>query len=507
MSLLKNRNNEFERKLHQQLDDLEFKPSESLWGRIDREVNRPEFEQRIEGKIGNYQLKPYPETWEQIEAQLPPPPKARKRWGVLWIGTLTLVFAGTFWLGNEFAQRSTPALNSSTTISVNTIKLSGSKQTTTQFKHTDQPILKPKASSPNHTAQTEVSPKTLAPPSNALSKSNNNLTSTGKVSSNPSTSSKVWVDKRLAIKADTTLVQQEHNELTNTPTNLYLTNKTLPTDSINHVALADTQLQKKLVVDSPETHPSNTLTQLADSAVNVPTSLKDEPANESSKLSLTVLAGANYGFMTLVDPNGNFAENIALRQQIESAKLDWSGGFLVDYALHKKWLVSSGIHFTNFSMNMIFGTTSSTQQTTFEPGGKLVTADSVTQSGPNDLRIKYSWNEIPLLFTYHFNPGKRLSLEAKFGLSYAIVNVVDAAMVAPNNVGVYNLKAKDAFPGFNNLLFTQAYLGVTYRLNESVTVLAMPYVKYSLNNMIARDNWVKQYPYFLGLSAGIRKSF
>src|SRR5574343_924963 len=96
MSLLKNRNNEFERKLQEQLDDTEFKPSESLWGRIDREVNRPEFEQRVEGKIGNYQLKPYPETWEQIEAQLPPPAKSRRRWGALWVVSLSVLFAGAF---------------------------------------------------------------------------------------------------------------------------------------------------------------------------------------------------------------------------------------------------------------------------------------------------------------------------------------------------------------------------------------------------------------------------
>jgi len=67
MSLLGNRNNDFEKKLKQQLDDTEFKPSESLWSRIDQEVNKPEFEKKVEGKIGSYEVTPKPESWAIIE--------------------------------------------------------------------------------------------------------------------------------------------------------------------------------------------------------------------------------------------------------------------------------------------------------------------------------------------------------------------------------------------------------------------------------------------------------
>jgi len=66
MSLFKNQNNDFEKKLRDQLNETEFNPSDSLWSRIDHEVNRPEFEKKVEGKIGNYQLDPKKETWKQI---------------------------------------------------------------------------------------------------------------------------------------------------------------------------------------------------------------------------------------------------------------------------------------------------------------------------------------------------------------------------------------------------------------------------------------------------------
>ena len=101
MSLLKNRNNDFEKKLQEQLDDTVYKPTESLWNRIDQEVNRPEFEKRVEGKVGNYQLKPFPETWEQIEAQLPPERKNRRRVGLVWFSSLATLLVIAFGVGYQ----------------------------------------------------------------------------------------------------------------------------------------------------------------------------------------------------------------------------------------------------------------------------------------------------------------------------------------------------------------------------------------------------------------------
>ena len=80
-------------------------------------------------------------------------------------------------------------------------------------------------------------------------------------------------------------------------------------------------------------------------------------------------------------------------------------------------------------------------------------------------------------------------------------------MVAQNNIGVLSVKSTDAFPGFTNSWFAQTYLGLSYRLNDDITLTAMPYVKYSINNMIERSNWISQRPYMVGLSLGLRKQF
>lgn len=531
MSLLKNRNNEFERKLQQQLDDTEFKPTESLWNRIDREVNRPEFEQRVEGKIGNYSITPYPDTWEQIEAQLPPPAKSRRRWGAIWLGSLTVLFAVAFTAGyllNKNGLGTEPiaqqlSANSAEQAAVKQAEKADSKEINLP---TNQPVKKritANASSPKTIESVVEVAKVLTQKNDVESvksttSKRNGINAGVKAKStqtNVTANNSARLHKQVVSKnSSTPLTKPEVTtpQLVNTTT--VATEKSTPelmesdTKSKNTLASSTKTLMPLDTPPQPQSQPQPTATKIApitDSAIAMQQTLND--ASKPSKTSITILVGANYGFITLKDPNGTFAENIALRKQIESSNIDWSGGFLVDYKLGEKWLVSSGIQFTHLSMSMSYGTATASQQPAIGQGGNLILTDSVTQSGTNNLRIKYSWNEIPLLFTHKFNPTKRLGLETKFGLSYAIVNVVDAAMVAQNNVGVYNLKSKDAFPGFNNLLFAQVYFGVNYKLNESVTLLALPYVKYSLNNMIANENWVKQYPYMIGMSVGLRKSF
>jgi hypothetical protein len=520
MSLLKNRNNEFERKLQEQLDDTEFKPSESLWGRIDREVNRPEFEQRVEGKIGNYQLKPYPETWEQIEAQLPPPAKSRRRWGALWVVSLSVLFAGAFVGGYLLSEKQVNHQSAEVIVKQAEVAIE-------RNENKEQTASQVPSSSENNkersytTLNKQVIAKATVP---AVSKKVDVVHAVETIRANPSkgitevntqvnTSVVGSVTPPTILPPSHAVVNNQNPEQKSVSSSFQTAAQNLDT-SANSIAQVEEKKptdqlankQEAPPVDTPRVGQLTKIEPISDSAA-VKIDKVSTPSTSASKISLSVLAGAHLGYMILKDPNGQFAENIALRKQVESSELDWSGGFLLDYKLSDKWLVSSGIQFTHLSMSMTFGTTTTSRYPTIEPGGQLIVMDSVTQSGPNNLRIKYSWNEIPLLFTYRFNTQKRLSLETKFGVSYAIISVVDAAMIAQNNIGVYNLKSQDAFPGFNNLFFAQAYAGIAYRLNESVTLTAMPYAKVSLNNMVSRENWVKQYPLLTGLSFGLRKSF
>jgi hypothetical protein len=110
MSLFKNQNNDFEKKLKHQLDETGFKPSESLWGNIDQEINRPAFEAKVNGKIGDYKLNPNKETWTKIEAQFPIAPEGKNNKKYFWISLSVILFIGLGGIG-YFINRLTNPLN------------------------------------------------------------------------------------------------------------------------------------------------------------------------------------------------------------------------------------------------------------------------------------------------------------------------------------------------------------------------------------------------------------
>lgn len=493
MSLLKNRNNDFEKKLQEQLDDTVYKPTESLWNRIDQEVNRPDFEKKVEGKVGNYQLKPFIATWEQIEAHLPPEPQNRRRVVIVWFSSLATLLVIAFGVGYQLND-SHNNISLTTTKSTNTVSNAVRKSVVTS------PIKEKIVHATNQVAEAQ----TIAVKQQPQLKLPLRAQSLVKLPATKSTVTTSKVAKSTTeltpdfLVATSDQVNKYTSPIINAPIEKAVDSmpvglvKLLTTDSVIVAKNSDTT-QKQVARSLPILLDSNNVSNI------VP--------DESSKLSLTILVGAHYGMMQLQAPNSSLSNTVALRKNVEQAKVDWSGGFLLDYSLSKNWMVSTGIQFTHFSMGMNFGTATTSTSPKFEPGGTFLTTDSITTGVLNNQRIKYSWNEIPVLFTYKFKPLARLAVEAKVGVSYAMINVVDVAMVAQNNIGVLSIKSTDAFPGFTNSWFAQSYLGLSYRLNNDITLTAMPYVKYSINNMIERSNWISQRPCMVGLSLGLRKQF
>lgn len=537
MSLFKNQNNDFEKKLRDQLDETEFNPSDSLWSRIDHEVNRPEFEQKVEGKIGNYQLDPKKETWEQIEAQLPPEPNGKNRRKYLWIPLTALLFISGlgigFWL-NQIENTS------------NILVINGNEQQAPAVFEA-QPDAETKVIAPNQTkTQKEISnnnnvvnktPENINPIPTDLKVADINQTKPLTTSPKQQTSKKQIVPTASNQTFNNTIAGIKVTE-SNLPKNDVAANQSLNKKQISPPQIfneqegvtqqaqtaetqkasntTQTETNEPLAAEksAPTEQPTDTiksvknvLPPLSDSAVaaNKPLpNLTDEEC--PSKLSLSIMMGAHYSQMHLYTNQPQLAKHVALRNQIESAEIEWSGAFLLDYEW-KKFLISSGIQFTNFSMGMTYGTTPAAQQPKPEPNSQVVTNDSVTADGINNTRIRYSWNEIPILITYRFTPHKRLGIEAKVGASYAFISTVDAALVGQNNVGVFAVKNKESFPFVKNSIFAQAYLGLAYQINSSVTLTAMPYLRYSLNSMIDGNYAVKQHPYMVGMSIGLRKHF
>ena len=92
-------------------------------------------------------------------------------------------------------------------------------------------------------------------------------------------------------------------------------------------------------------------------------------------------------------------------------------------------------------------------------------------------------------------------------MSYAIIGTADAGMVNYDNVGVLLIKDKSAFPGISNSVFVSLQPALTYRLNNDVVLGFSPTARLSLNSMIDRSNWLKQYPAFLGGGLFITRFF
>lgn len=591
MSLLGNQNNDFEKKLKKQLGDTEFKPAESLWSRIDREVNRPEFEEKVEGKVGNYTLNPYPETWEQIEAQLPPEPSGFRRRRMYWFsGLVVLLFITGFGIGYLINSNSTDSLVANDTVSAPQEEAAAEYVGKVDTHKNEPQVIKGKAANstdennalrnnksqqPDKTASRFTSAKIKSKEGQQLARSftaypvrrtTNNSSkknvermgsdvTSGPVStyvvetSKPTLAANTPNGEQISVapkqpdlahsskevlqpnvlKGNTSALSNEpqtaSSSLSVSPSLVAGTKEDKPITAASNESVAEkvikpspASVENEMVKAPSDTGKKETLVN------NVPLSNKLTPLQDSAgtgqsisnerltpehlgNLSISVIAGAHYSLMRLTSPSAKFNEVIKLRRQIEAPKIDWSGGFLLDYHINERWMVSSGIMFTHFSMSMSYGTTKAKQTPVYEQGGRYSTTDSVTADGVNNTRIKYSWNEIPLLVTYRFNPTRRFGIEAKGGISYAMLNVVDAAMVGQNNVGLFVLKNQEAFPVLNNSWFMQAYLGATYNLNESVTLTLMPYGKVSLNGMVEKQDWIQQKPYMLGLSAGLRKRF
>ncbi|MFN3444642.1 MAG: hypothetical protein ACK44D_02810 [Bacteroidia bacterium] len=570
MSLFKNQNNDFEKKLRDQLDETEFKPSDSLWNRIDQEVNKPEFEKKVEGKIGNYQLDPKKETWEQIEAQLPPEPKGINRRKYLWIPLTALLFISGlgigFWLnqmennsnilvinGNE---QQVPTTSSFEIEPNNEAEVMSSNQVNTQneasVKHIkskqkelevaenkSEPLISQTAKPTKKQIAPTQSTQTVNNTIQTLASGNGAKTNLPKsiISSNYSLNKKQIAPTQTANENKQPIVNgnggtsgltkndvaDNQNEKQITPTQILnknegivqhqQTDKKQPNSNENQ-----TGKNEPADVAQQQTKPSEPLTDTTKSVKNIIPALHDSVANtlkpepnlvdeeRPSKISLSIMMGAHYSQMHLYTEQTTLAKHVALRNQIESAKIDWSGAFLIDYQW-KKMLISSGVQFTHFSMGMTYGTTQATQPPKYEPNSQVSTNDSVTANGINNTRIKYSWNEIPLLITCRFTPHKRLGVEAKVGVSYAFISTVDAALVGQNNVGVLVVKNKESFPFVKNSIFAQAYLGLAYQVNPAITITAMPYLRYSLNSMTDSKYAVKQHPYMVGMSIGLRKHF
>jgi hypothetical protein len=546
MSLLKNQNNDFEKRLNKHLSDTEYKPSESLWERIDNEVNKPEFEQKVEGKVGRYEFKPRPETWEYIEAHLPPEPGSNRKFRAFWYSISLLVIVSGIAIGYQISGFQTekdqamlvanqPAENNTTAYQpdYNTpvdeqtgVVASNQTSEKTQTKsNISTPIIEEQT---KQVAQVENKSAVLSTTKSAVKHRNTILSAAPK----SDVASQINRSNPIQTAEQTVDLTSNNNPPTQKPNNIIdidlannssKNNATNVGDEPNNLETNVTGEHKNIAVNDSNTRPDNQqplysntspnqegvklISQANDSLVMSLPVTDSSATSTPSRVSISVLVGTHQSNMRLVAPSSLMA-NKNMRDKVESPKWDISAGILLDYKLNDNWFMSTGLMLTGFKMNMTYGTAPSNNSAQIEKGVSYQhERDSIIPGNALNMHVKYSWNEIPLLLTYAPVSKKPLGLEMKGGLSYAIINVVDVSMVTPNNIGVMMIKNKEGFPTFQNTLFAHLYVGINYAINPTVKLTAMPYARYSVNSMVKRNDYIQQHPWMIGMSVGLRKSF
>ena len=529
MNLFGNQNKKFEKKLKQQFDGLEYKPSESLWDKISAEIPEDNFENTFENtfaeNVNTFESKPNPELWNKIETQLP---KSQDRnYRFLWIPLLFVFFGSAAYFGYQFKNKQL-AIDNKLSVenkqkdneqlanSIEKLEIGNEKKSNLIIPSNDK-ISIPK----NHTIQTikvdskkldgsnsiaenkkvvaQKSEKSISKPISSSGENfDKNRITKNESSSDLSVNPVVSERKAIAIQSE-----QKQNPITNTSTS----------QTKNEVSTPN------LIPKVDSTIISN-IPPVADANKNVMDSLSNKKSVQNSsndekltKFSISVISGVQNCYNHLSAPSNssiNFSENLALRKIIETPMMDWNGAFLLDYAINSNWRFSTGVMVSNFSQQFQYAiqTPIGNHASIKDPSAKMNNQnDSIVNGNSYSNRIKYTWTEIPLFITYTFSHKQKIGIEITSGVSYAIISGVDASYVSNDNIGVLMLTDKNGFPGVKNNFFFHFYPTVTYKLNELVQIGIAPTFKYSITSITDNSNWIQQQPYFLGLSAMLRKKF
>jgi hypothetical protein len=523
MSLFRRHNKKpFEQQLEQQLGDMEYKPSESLWERINSGIPSDGFEASVHSKLDSFEHIPYPETWHNIESRLPAEKASVRRFALFGIAfSVLLAVIATAYLGT-----------------------SNTTENQTAVLDDVSPKSKPSLSIPNPeeqqidivTRQDQKSPDiSIVQPSSSAPTINRNQSAANAPQTQPLAN--IDVAQPVIKTAATHKIASPHHpqNKSSLPQPAVLALATQQPSPIVPVSENPPRVQEQtptLVADTPTTStdlpPQKTDTSIAIAGREITNGLLAAPdsqavvstassntyksQDEFTRFSISVFGGASLSGTTYSSPTNsalNFDENIKLRKELERPTVDWSGGFMLDYRLNDRWMVSAGIMMVNFNQQLHYDIDSAVSPAnSADVGAPVVNPnDSFLVGNTYSNRIRYTWTEIPLLINYTLHSGQRWDVDLQGGVGYAFISTIDGGMVSYDNKGVLVLKDKESFPQISNTVFVTFQPQISRKFAQGVSVGIVPSFKYSVTSIIGNENWIQQHPYFIGLSACLRKQF
>ena len=541
------------------MSELETKPSDSLWAKLEKELDTDSFEPTLRAKFEDFSLPVSEQTWTNIEAQLPQE-RNKKRILAFWF---TGIFLTALSLGFITSRFYFPGNSSDNSIAIvngpqkveNQLPLTNQQklnevESSTQEESSNQQKIKNSSLTNEETKQNSVSENTAAEISNSENIASENATlesSNAKNSVFVSTSAKSSAKRSRTKKSSGNIISNSavsaraialgaksskaKKQSSNLGSNTNAATSAIPPvdlntkQSVNSPQLAQTIEKpnpvKQEVRELQDVSPKIKLDDVQikfdkDSIVRtqeVNTENYESEDDKPGKFSISAIVGVYRTEMLLSKPSSSIYDLnkvYDLRTKLEKPSVDWSGGFLLNYHVNNHWMISSGVQISNFKQALHYDLAEPKADTFGQIQSQnlyLHPTDSIIEGHVKTAVNKYSFTEIPIWITYSILTDKKVGFDFMLGYSLAFLTSVNAYMPDPAMVGLLTVNDKTSFPFLKGSSFINIAPAVTYRINNTVQLGLMPQFKLGLSSVIDNKNWIQEKPMAIGINFYLRKRF
>lgn len=541
------------------MSELETKPSDSLWAKLEKELDTDSFEPTLRAKFEDFSLPVSEQTWTNIEAQLPQE-RNKKRILAFWftgifLTSLSLGFiASRFYFPSNSSDNSIAIVNGPQKVENQLPPTNQQKinevESSTQEESSNQQKIKNSSLTNEETNQNSVSENTAAEISNSENIASENATlenSNAKKSVSVSTSAKSSAKRSRTKKSSGNTISNSapaagsialgaksskaKNQSSNLGSNTNSTSSVIPpvdlntNQSVNSPQLAQTiekpnpvkQEVRELQVVSPKIKLDDVQIKFdKDSIVRTQEVITENYESEDDKpgkFSISAIVGVYRTEMLLSKPSSSIYDLnkvYDLRTKLEKPSVDWSGGFLLNYHVNNHWMISSGVQISNFKQALHYDLAEPKADTFGQIQSQnlyLHPTDSIIEGHVKTAVNKYSFTEIPIWITYSILTDKKVGFDFMLGYSFAFLTSVNAYMPDPAMVGLLTVNDKTSFPFLKGSSFINIAPAVNYRINNTVQLGLMPQFKLGLSSVIDNKNWIQEKPMAIGINFYLRKRF
>ncbi|MBK8712999.1 MAG: outer membrane beta-barrel protein [Niastella sp.] len=273
--------------------------------------------------------------------------------------------------------------------------------------------------------------------------------------------------------------------------------------------------------DSTDTKKLSTLIvsakpKIADSSNNTIAKTASKKTSKSSRFSFTPFFSPDIAWYRLQDDKTGQPDNASEIEKEEKHEFSSTFGILADYKINKHWGLQSGVTLSNTNITVNPKTIYAQQDNT---GGVKYRIN--TSSGYGYVLPSFSTNPaigdslyaftsthslqyigIPLAVTYNITKGK-FKFNALAGIAANILT--KAKLEATLEKGFNNsIETLDNIRGLKKVYFSGlAGIGVDYKLTKKTALVFEPTMRFALNS-INKDAPVKSYPMSFGFNVGLK---